>query len=85
MISSKIQPGTVYGNEEIVHLGKEIVVYDSYAKGKNLLRRNVFETQTKLRQKMFSELTLSQRFTYAVTDLVAKSPFQFIANCTLKL
>ena len=30
--------------------GKEIVDYNSYAKGKNLLRRNGFETQTKQRQ-----------------------------------
>ena len=35
--------------------------------------------------KVLSKLTLSQCFTYAVIDLVVKSPFQFIANCTLKL
>ena len=50
-ITFKIQPGTVYGNEQIVHLGKEIVDYNSYAKGKNLLGRNVFETQTRQRLK----------------------------------
>jgi len=27
-ISSQIQPGTVYGNEEIGHVGKEIVDYN---------------------------------------------------------
>ena len=62
-ISSKIQPGTVYGNKQIIHLGKEIADYNSYAKGKNLTASQCFwnsdKTKTKNSRTVFWARTFS--------------------------